>query len=158
QRQKEEEASEAPAPPMVTVLAVDLMILDVYLLLLSHVADREEMNKRGDERHHQKHDAAEVVDLEADLKSKGLSRIVLRAKPNPVSAACPVRLEFLGLLLVRVQFGGEPLGLDFASLLVRRFLVVRCFPGFLVVLLLLGDLLLEAVDLLMVAKKLTETD
>src|SRR5262249_59953840 len=99
------EGAERPPPPIVPVLDVDLMILDVDLLLLGHVADREEMDKGGDKRHHQEHDAAEVIDLEANLKREALPCIAW-CQPNPVDVAGPVRLQLLDLLLGPVQFGG----------------------------------------------------
>ena len=55
-------------------LGVDLVVLDHRLQLVAHVADREEVDERGDERHHQEHDGGQAVDAVAELQDGGRAR------------------------------------------------------------------------------------
>ena len=66
QRQEHEEPAEAAAALQ---MAVRCGLRDPrrFLQLVGHVADREEMDQRGDERDHHEHDGGQHVDAEAEL-------------------------------------------------------------------------------------------
>ncbi len=50
------------------VFGVDLVVLDHWLQLIGHVAHREQVDERGDERHHEKHEDAQLVDMVAEFE------------------------------------------------------------------------------------------
>ena len=82
QRQEQEEAAESAAPLQMAVLGVDLVVLDVRLQLLAHVADREKVDQRGDERHHDEHERRQPVDGEAELQRRGLLVVLAGRRAN----------------------------------------------------------------------------
>ena len=51
------------AVQVAAVREVDLVIDVIFGQFVRHVADREDMNARGDQRHHHEHDEREAVDV-----------------------------------------------------------------------------------------------
>ncbi len=56
ERQEHEESAESPPTLQVPCFCMNLMILDHRRQLIAHVADREQVNQGGNERHHEEHD------------------------------------------------------------------------------------------------------
>ena len=70
QRQVKEEPSKPPAAVQMPFCRVNVMIGDVLLQFVSHVAHRKDVDQGGDERHHHKHQGREHVDAEAQIQQR----------------------------------------------------------------------------------------
>jgi hypothetical protein len=79
QRQEHEETPKSAAAAQMAMLAVNLMVLDDQLELVSHVAHRVQMDEHGHERDHYEHDSREHVDAVADPQQRAVARLVARA-------------------------------------------------------------------------------
>ncbi len=89
-----------PAAVEMAVGGVDLVILDGRLQFVGHVADREEMDERGDDRDHHEHQRREHVDAVADEEPRaglggGRRAAVLRVRHDagPQHPAAPAQIE-----------------------------------------------------------------
>ncbi len=85
------------------VLGVDLVVLDLRLQFLAHVADRVNVDQRGDEGHHEEHHRRQAVDGKAQLQDRGLL-VVLQAggrNRQPGEPAAPLRFQ-TGEVLLRL--------------------------------------------------------
>src|SRR5262249_26462501 len=68
QRQKQKESAKAAPALEVPVLRVNLVVRYDRLQLLRHVTNGKQVDEGGNQRHHQKHDNAKAIDIEAELE------------------------------------------------------------------------------------------
>src|SRR5205823_8135355 len=68
QGQKQEEPPEAAPPVQMAVLGGDLVVFHNRRELVGHVADRKQVDDRGNEGHHQEHDGGQAIDAIAETQ------------------------------------------------------------------------------------------